>query len=290
MKSTKKILTTTLSLVLMMLVLGTGVFAWFTINTKTSATGLSGTAEAADGGFYIKLADDDNWTDVLDLSGVAKGIRLKDITTQDGINFTDLEGNNAEEGQWIEFDLEFITGSTYTNIYLEELTIKTTKSTTWVSEVTTDDESFKKGDEIKGYLGDAIRVSLEGDNTVIIEKEEDSTESDNTIGFGGRAMKYYNAIYPNKQINETSAPSRTDIVANTLLTDPQKIVEAKTDINGIQKVTFNGGETTQDLDASFTKTGKITVRVWLEGWDGEAFNAVANGEVKIDFKFRAKEA
>ena len=59
MRNTKKILTTTLTLVLMVVVLGTGVFAWFTINTKTSATGLSGTAEAADGGFYIRLGGSD---------------------------------------------------------------------------------------------------------------------------------------------------------------------------------------------------------------------------------------
>src|SRR5690554_3677446 len=141
MRNTKKILTTTLTLVLMVVVLGTGVFAWFTINTKTSATGLSGTAEAADGGFYIRLGGNEEegennpWTDSLDLSEIAKDILLKDITSKDGVSFRNLDKTTANNDKYIEFDLDFITASKFNVVHLEKLNIKSEDYSSWVSEV-----------------------------------------------------------------------------------------------------------------------------------------------------------
>ena len=45
MKFSKRILITSLTLVLMVVALGVGVFAWFTMNTRTKAGNLTGTAK-----------------------------------------------------------------------------------------------------------------------------------------------------------------------------------------------------------------------------------------------------
>ena len=44
-------------------------------------------------------------------------------------------------------------------------------------------------------------------------------------------------------------------------------------------------DTGDDIDDSFSHYGKIIVKVWVEGWDQEAFNAVLDGTVTINFEF-----
>lgn len=319
MRNTKKILTTTLTLVLMVVVLGTGVFAWFTINTKTSATGLSGTAEAADGGFYIRLGGSEKpWTDSLDLSDIANNankILLKDITSEDGVSFRNLDKTTANNDKYIEFDLDFITGSKFNVVHLEKLNIKSEDSS-WVSEIDvvgTGLNNYKnnisRGYIMKAKLADAIRVSLvdkeKSADALIVENtgadqdvDVDVTVADkvatfnNTTGFGGFALAYYNLINDIEldSDNETYPLNRGDITTDQIGPDNNNpLSKAETELNDEQYVTFDGGKTTTKLDGSFKYTTTITVRVWLEGWDKEAFNAVSSGTVNLDFVFRAKE-
>lgn|SRR5690625_1273752 len=322
MRNTKKILTTTLTLVLMVVVLGTGVFAWFTINTKTSATGLSGTADAADGGFYIRLGgseeegENNPWTDSLDLSDIANDILLKDITSEDGVSFINLDNTpiGLNEKKYIEFDLDFITGSKFNVVHLEKLIIDSEDYSSWVSEIDVVDtglndyeNNISRGYIMKAKLADAIRVSLvekdESEDVLIVEnaganQDVDVTVADkvatfsNTTGFGGFALAYYNLINDNElnSQNKTYPSNRGDITTADLVNeDNYPLSKATDELQGEQYVTFDGGESTTKLDGSFKYTTTITVRVWLEGWDKEAFNAVSSGTVKLDFVFRAKE-
>lgn len=322
MRNTKKILTTTLTLVLMVVVLGTGVFAWFTINTKTSATGLSGTAEAADGGFYIRLGGSDKvgsenpWTDSLDLSDITNNILLKDITSEDGVSFINLENTtiDLDDKKYIEFDLDFITGSKFNVVHLEELIIDSEDYSSWVSEIDVLDPGLNNYDTniLKGYimkakLADAIRVSLvekgKSEDVLIVENAGANEDVDvtvdgnvatfeNTTGFGGFALAYYNLINDIEldSDNDTYPTDRIDITTDQLGPDNNNPLSKATDeLQGEQYVTFDGGQTTTKLDGSFKFTTTITVRVWLEGWDKEAFNAVSSGTVNLDFVFRAKE-
>lgn len=278
----KKIFTSILTLVLMTVVLGTGVYAWFTINTKTTADGLEGTAETVDGGFLIALTETgetpikEDWGMSVTLGGnLFKGDDkfFTDLTSDDGIVMKKIDGTTHETG-YVEFDLHFLTGETMNKINLNELSINSTK-TSWVSEVDLDD--IEKGDVMDAYLADAIRVSIEESGSAkIFEKGE---FEDNTIGLSkdNFAAKYYKAINGENSLDTYNVPTRTDIAL-----DEEGIIN--------ELIATANGTITHEFGDAYSNYAKVTVRVWLEGWDGQAFNAVAGGSVTVNFEFEVKES
>lgn len=303
MKFSKRILITSLTLVLMVVALGVGVFAWFTMNTKTSASGLEGTAEAGKGGFYISL-NGTGWSDTVSLTSVDSSFSVfSDLTTKTGdlAKLVDLEDDDANDADYIEFSLYFLGGSDNKNIYITGLTFENTADTSWIAEDDVDagTREVEKGDKMVSNLSNAIRISIQDANSpssiLIFEKAADTPNFDdsggttktfyNTIGFeddGGNnfAVNYYNTIMAPKSVNLSDAPNRTDNVVeeNDPLTYKQVAVLSETVADG---TTGDG----HGFDPSFTNYGEIIIRVWVEGWDQEAFNAVLNGTIKINFQF-----
>jgi len=298
----RKIFTSIITLVLMVAVLATGVFAWFTINTKTEASGLAGQAEAVDGGFLIQVtekgqgANEDAWATSVDLGAALKDLlkelKFTDVTTKSG-DLTTLQNFDESDAtantDYVEFDFHFLTGATRKNVVLTNLDISTSTATTWVSELDIEYNGVQveKGDILEAKLSDAMRVSFTQDTTTtIFENPAETTEISkvgttvtfgNTTGFGGFALEYYNSM--NSPIHEvpTHITNRGDKVlntntGNTLVTTQQ-----------------NDNVPTHDFDKTFNHYSKVTVRVWLEGWDGQAFNAVASGNVTINFEFEVRE-
>lgn len=293
----KKIITSVLTLVIMVVALGTGVFAWFTMNTKTEATNLTGSAEAGDGGFYIS-DDGITWDNFVSLSGIdPKGSvgqtiePLTDLTTTDGKVLIKRGGTNDFGKGYFEFDLYFITGSTYKYIYLVGLEIDSDE-TSWSAEkaVSDGDRSVVAGDTMKSKLANAIRVSLVDKNSQtatakIFENPADTPNFEssgttktlhNTTGFADAqsnfAALYYEAIHGETLVVPVA---RGDIVIGANGVVNEFIVEATDEDN-------------EPID-TFTHEAAITVRVWIEGWDQEAFNAILGGEVTINFYFEVKE-
>ena len=293
----KKIFTSIITLVLMVAVLATGVFSWFTINTKTEASGLEGQAQAVDGGFLIQVtktgedADEDAWATSVDLGAalgdLLKDLKFTDVTTKSG-NLTVLqnfdESTATANTDYVEFDFHFLTGETRKNVVLTNLDIITSTATTWVSELEIGygGVQVEKGDILKAKLSDAMRVSFTQDTTTtIFENPAETTEISkdgttvtfgNTNGFGGFALAYYNLM---NSSNEVAPSSRGDNVLDT--NTGNTLVTTQEDSN-----------LEHDFDETFTHYSKVTVRVWLEGWDGQAFNAVANGDVTINFEFEVR--
>jgi|SRR5690625_3399708 len=291
----RRILTSVVMLVLMVVALSTGVFAWFTINTKTEATSLEGTAEALDGGFLISTSGKNgSYATSVSLSDVtSEDFKFVDITTIDGIEMVDMNGVEINSG-YLEFDLYFLTGDERDTIYLTYLEIEDdTPGASWVAEKDIsygENETLNQGTIMKANLSSALRVSIqEGDSetsnifekfgsedniNVAFDSNVETATFNNTTGFGGFAADYYEAI-----MNETlDVPAdRGDIRINENHTTDTKIAKAiKTDTIGL------------GVDETFTKGAKVTVRVWLEGWDGEAFNAIHSGKVSLTFNFNVR--
>lgn len=290
MKYTKKIITSTITLILMIVVLSSGVYAWFTINTKTSAENLTGSAQALDGGFYIRLKGDSDWKTSISLENVVdENFEFTDVTTTNGIDIKTLDGNTATGG-FVEFELEFLTGSARNNVYLTSLEIiDSILGASWIAEknISYTGGVVNAGMLMQANLSDAIRVSVENNgNPKIFEKygsnddvavalTSDTAVFSNTVGFGGFAKLYYTEIMGT--LPATPA-AREDIVINQ-----------DHSTNTLINTTTNNNVPSHDKGDSFTNYGSVKVRVWLEGWDGEAFNAIHSGEVKINFNFNVRE-
>lgn len=281
----KKIYTSILTLLLLTVALGSGVYAWFTINTKASADGLTGSAQTADGGFFISLTGGSDWHTHIDFSTetglMNKTFTFKDLTTN-GNDLVGLDGSTlgvvAED--YIEFDLHFLTGDLNRFVYLTELKIETTQTTSWIAERTVG--SVTAGDIMNAKLEDAMRVSF---GTTIFENIAGVAETvgtsevtfGNTTGFTGFAHDYYEAVIGTEL---TLPDAREDIVLGENGVVNQLIMEVKDAADS----SLTG------LDESFSNTGSLKVRVWLEGWDGQAFNAVGSGEVSVSFKLAVRES
>ena len=290
----RRILTSVVMLVLMVVALSSGVFAWFTINTKTEATSLEGTAEALDGGFLISTSGvSGTYATSVSLSDVtSEGFKFVDTTTTNGIKMVDMNGVVIDSG-YLEFDLYFLTGEERDTIYLTYLEIKdVTPGASWVAEKDIsygDSETLKQGTIMKSNLSSALRVSIQEESletsnifeksgskdniNVVFDSNKETATFNNTTGFGGFAADYYKAI-----MNETlTVPDREDIIINEDHTTNTKIAKAiKTDTSGL------------GVDETFNHYSKVTVRVWLEGWDGEAFNAIHSGKVSLTFNFNVR--
>lgn len=281
MSKNKQLVFALFTLFITVLALSTAVFAWFTINVKSEANGFFGSAKSADGGFYLKL-DDGPWESEVDLSGITpQGFAFEDLTTENGRKLVDFSSLEVEDG-YIEFDLEFLTGSLYKYIYLTGLDITSPESTSWISEATVGGVIL--GEEMKARFSDAIRVSItnSSNETKIFEKGAGANELGefpNTTGFGGFALSYYNTVMDASLSVPINITNRGDIALGA---------------NGSTLTYLSTSSDTNtpshNLDESYTHYEKMTIRIWFEGWDGEAFNAVANGVVEIDFKFQVYES
>ena len=273
----KQLISAVLVLLVTILAFSSAAFAWFTINDRAEANGFAGSVKSAEGGLYLRL-EGSEWTTNVDLSSVvSSSFRFVDLTTTDGINIKDIAGISASGG-YIEFDLEFLTGAVYKYIYLTELNLTTPVATSWIAETTVGGVTI--GDEMKARLSDAMRISVTNSTstTKIFEKGVTTNGVDefpNTTGFGGFALAYYQVM----GTSLTAPAARGDIALGT---------------NGVTLTYLSTSSTTNvpihDLDESYNHYEKMTIRIWFEGWDGEAFNAVASGLVNIDFSFRVFDA
>ena len=272
----RKIFTSILALILTGAALGTGVFAWFTINNTATANGFEGTVEAASGGFMVsKTGAEGSWATSVTLDDVFSG-EFSDLTTVDGINFVKKDGTEAKAGQYVEFDLHFAAGA-FTNI---EATLDITgNSTTW----TPDYQGSTEG-PVTDFASNAVRVSFQ-QNTLVTVFEKAAGTDGNTAGIGefskNKAVQYYNKVNPGgiKEADFGKAGEGVAYVSNI----------ANTVHTGAANVATLGTPSGVTLpEDGYTTYAKVTVRVWIEGWDQEAYNAILTGKVNIDFSFKAK--
>ncbi|VEU80625.1 hypothetical protein [Haploplasma axanthum] len=291
MKFTKKMVLSVLTLVITVFALGTGVFAWFTINNTTSVSDLSGTVQSGTGGFLISTNGED-WNTALDLSGITvKGDSFTDLTSEDGKTFKSLNNDSVATG-YIEFDLHFLIGTTFNRINLSDLTVSS-EETSWKSDVeVTLDKKYNVGDAIKNYASNAARISIENQKNDVTVFEQSQTAVGNTSGVATETNNYA-FIYYNALATKTGKTALNFANASALTTDGHARVgeEAFTSIEISDAIEVPSTITVKEEDtkAGYTKYAKITVRVWIEGWDGEAFNAILGGKLNLNFTFTAAE-
>ena len=272
----KKIFTSILALILTGAALGTGVFAWFTINNTATANGFEGTVEAASGGFMVSL-DGKKWSTSVDLKEVSViGGKFSDLTTVDGTNFYKFgDDSQPVTTGYVSFDLYFAAGD-FKNIEAT-VTIHESEKTTWVSDI-----PGSVGDTKEGYASSAVRVAFIQDGT-LTKAFERAADTNNTVGVGtlttNQAVLDYNAVNSNviTSTNFAKVGSADVLAKGTLNTAAADVAELGELLSGMTEA----GE-------GYTKYAKVTVNVWIEGWDQEAYNAILNGKVNIDFSFKAK--
>lgn len=312
----KKLIISALTVILATISVGTAAYAWIGLSTINSIEGLSITASigdelqiSLDGIHYASHLESE------DLSEVFRMIRLVDVTSINGIDFVRgglKTGETAEANEhYLSFDLWFRSSVAEKNIYLVnnrsnkmsygqevEGTYVTSRGVEWTSDHTfiygPDAEMVNKDSTHTYFAKDAARISvierIDVSNTYDNRTEAELARfifdpSENPIrGYGvpyGAINYFYNrtgllsyrpgSIYPNTTYRLTAIDPYNPYQA---LDNDSRIMELiQTDF------TDERGRTIYQ--------GYVTVNIWIEGWDADAFDAVVGDILRIQLQFKA---
>ena len=248
---------------------------------------------------------------------------LNHVTTPDGINFYTLNTTTmggTVGGGFIEIPIHFRSDSADT-IQWTQASISGQVQTNWIVDTPFTDAKgvFRAaGSEMTINPADAIRMAIQGTdfdelgagNVTVVAYENPTTETNVRLGAGGNfgtnvyvdpadtgipqteysvgiddyiassPSGYANGSYQyffNK--NEGTVPlwgiEDVDTVDTELTIDDQVITELSN---------------THGTDLTQTYYGKIMIRIWLEGWDANSFDAQLARKIKVKFEFFGVDA
>jgi len=307
-KLMRKLSISILAVVFAVVAMGATTFAWFTI-TNTAKINQFEVEVTAGSGFEIAVTNvggaPSAWKSTITKAEVEAAIGnvvLKDLTSTDGATFypiseigVDVNGTDdyklgdAVTDGYAEFDIHFRSKAAGTvKLNMEETNITSTGKTK-VADVAFDEaytggDSFTATSDVLAYAMNAARMAIIESNTlkVILEKAGATLNTagtlDNTRGFGKDHAKGALAYYIAKNQIDTTGMDlsglgtgpNTEKFGDTVYTT--KIADIATG------------------PSNEWYTGKITVRIWLEGWDAECLNVIFNDPLKVNIQFEYTES
>lgn len=312
----RKLVISVLSLCFAVVMVSTVSFAWLTMTNSNTTDGLS--LRISTGDELQFSLDGTNYFNVLPSHIIMENLRelsFRDVTSMDGENFkaggpygTGIARKNVDY-----FSLTFWVRTTTIerHVYLVDNisknvdfnmsvdgTFVVSRGVNWKADLTfingqnALEDIVSHGDRAMYYASDAIRISFieeQDTNNPFDTRDNESLSrfiydpSENPLrGYGVAygALSYYNL----KKGMIVEAPKDipnviyklSEFAPNnpyTALDDNSRIMELiETDLKDSKNQTYYAG--------------KVTINVWLEGWDADCFDAIYQDIVKVQLKFR----
>mgnify|MGYP000930764680 CR=1 FL=1 len=249
---------------------------------------------------------------------------LDHVTTTDGRNFRTLNSNEdftkvAESG-WTEFELFFRSPEKDVEVFMLRSTSLTSLGINWTSDADfqlTPTELLRTNNKKMLYAANAVRISTTEHDVSVdsgLNWGSELTTSNifelNPTGTGTnqrldtKAVRTYGAIHYYNQKNQSAQISDTTISRVNAITNESEPIrlpslvqnhnnlpvlaelntEAIADNTGYYPLTTLSQGFQLDGGANFYY-GKITVRIWLEGWDPDMFNAIMADQITVTLSF-----
>lgn len=315
-KAKKRLLFSVAALVIAIAVATGSTFAWFTINREVNVEQMDISVTAGSQGIYIATAKAGPYKTALNAADLAAAgykadASLDAVTSTDGKVIKDLDGNTigADSKKFIEMKFYFrATGETVPTIDLKRTnnteisgrnTILQPHATnnaqtvfnTW-KDIAADDfgqtNAIALNAPVPVRAAHATRVSFDAvahDTTTVStrvwdpyygdpatfrgkENPDNAGKFDNAVG--NFALAYYNATKADDDANLTWP---TTGIAQT---------EAKDDFfSDVLKLTPTNMPNTYE--------GELTIRIWLEGWDGDCMTSILGDKIVADFVFAIRD-
>ncbi len=307
---TNKFVLSVLSLVLTGVALSVGVYAWFTVNNTATVSAFTASVQTGEG-FYVSL-DGADWKSTITTGELetlldVENFQFVALSSLDGIELTGLEVDGGElvptaavSAGFLEFDLLFAGSDSLDEIEITSLVLSSGAGTTWIPGVSvTGTRSFgAENDPITEFAANAARVSftdiLAGSPEAVVFQQSNGTNG-NTLGKGAfasnEAVLFYNHFMDPELTEDLfdDAVLPTTLAANASLAITVGELYAHAGVSGAISALHPGlsvSAAIQNTIGSNYKLGLITVRVWIEGWDEQALNAILNGTLSVNFNFR----
>ncbi len=286
-KLMRKLSISILAVVFAVVAMGATTFAWFTLTNTAKVTQFDVEVTSAQG---IELSVVNGvWGSTIDgsviegLPGVL-GAKLTAVTTSNGTSgFVTLD-SLSEDGtydittpavsgsHYVEFTIKVRSREISKNIYIDPTTTDITSAgITWqpdttftlsdgLTEITSATVAFPV------YASAAARMSFTGANTVIYE--------DSTLGTSGMSSNWTNGAL--------------EYYAAKMNYDAPEALDPALTPYGVKEVGTAEGTIIATTASSLTggwSEATIVVRIWLEGWDAECYNAIFNDKLQITIGF-----
>ncbi len=247
---------------------------------------------------------------------------LDHVTSPDGINFNVIENNESfkkAQGGWTEFNLWFRSPEKNVEVYLLKQSKVSSPGMAWVSDANfslSESKNMVVGESTTLYGANAVRISTTENPVASLVGDsfqyESGTEA-NVFELGGSdpsqndqrldkeikdygSVAYYNAKNPNAPLSEDTISTAQGNLPDVLAYENLPTIEMLNTDN-----IYNLDEDEEDeqtrlytpvvtLKDSITTGatyyyGQITVRIWLEGWDPDMFNAIMADKISISLVF-----
>lgn len=294
----RKLVLSIVTVVLTVFALGTTTFAWFTL-TNTAVVQPFQAQIVSDTGIQVALGDIAapaalaglEWRTTITTEEIENYIDFKysgnfefmNVTSPDGYTMNELGGAGAPATSYLEINLHF-RSTDATEIFWDEVEVSAT-TTGWTTGTTFFDSKGVErlaGSNFNINAADAFRVSIRSNEAVPLQTVyENPVSATNTVlgeqiaadfqnggvGVNGSTNYYY-------EVNQV-LPEGSDAVS---------VVATETAINGQKVLNMTDDDSVME---GFRYFGSITIRIWVEGWDAEAYNAILSEIITARFRFTA---
>lgn len=317
-KLTRKLLLSVLTVAFAFITLGATTFAWFTLSTKAEIEEFD--VEVTSGAGIEISADGSNYSNYISAQQIYSAITrsksstiLDHVTSKDGQNFTTIDYEDglsfdkvANSG-WAEFDLWFRSPEANVEVYMLNNTTVTSTGVEWISDANfqlRSDKSVVVGSEETLYGANAVRISTTENELTATGTGFDYNDGDsaNIFELGGAvgdqrldkvikttygSVAYYNAKNPNAEIPSNIITSEQNALPDVLKKDnlPSLNDLNTTNIDPEVHTPVATLNVANDYTGVNYYYGQITVRIWLEGWDPDMFNAIMADVISIHMHF-----
>lgn len=308
-KLTTKLLFAIISVAFALVALGTTTFAWFTLSDTATVSTFDAQITAGEG-IEISLDGTNYYTTIP--ANVIQGkindlnVELKDVTSSNGIEMTKIDGTSVpflsapeadEKNAFIQFDLFFrspsatgvILGSyEFTSKYVVDGQV--VEGILWTADVTFTNsfgDLVTAGTSARYYAHAALRMSLtpvsneDLEGTAVVYQAPDDSEEEE-----GKTNK---ALY--LETEDTVPPTVSPIAIGMVDYYNKKNSDNPLDIDDVELANaLTQPSETNLITLAANTPQKVRVRIWIEGWDPDTFNAILNAKINVKMVFKSNAA
>lgn len=315
MRVLKKMHASILSLMIALLLFGTVTYAWLSMSIINHIDQMSITAT---GGQELEISFDGvEYTHDMpmdQLGDLLEHVELDDVTSYDGIHFvrggTKKPVSAIRNVDYVSFDLYFRTTRPERHVYLVNNvnhkvlydtstagTYVVSRGVSWRPKINyyndvTHEELITTDMMHTYYAKDALRISfiekklshptvdersLNDLRKVIYDPSENASRS-YQLGMG--AHDYYEKMTGNDLVPQASFPEVIYQLSSFHELNPYQSIDDASMIMTLQPTGLYDG-----LDREYF-AGRVTVNIWLEGWDPDSFDCILEDHLKIQLQFK----
>lgn len=287
-KLTRKLFISILSMAFAVIAIGTTTFAWITVSNTATVNAFGGSVEAGVAGIELSIDNGATWQSNISLdSMIASGFKFSDVTTNDGTTFSEYTFSGTSgtatsaDGKYIELSF-YIRRSDYAAnptgklpVYVENVIFTNNESGDLGYKLeydlgqVTDGYKWSK-DQTYNFLrvenAARLLISVETGNQVVYEQTKDAKE--NTLGYDQTGFAH---LYWMKKNPTISLPTYSPVGTE----------------DGSVGKPYQAGTTSGLLVELGNAAGgyKVTVKVWVEGFDNECHSKILGQGFKVKFGF-----